>query len=185
MAGAPPGVLDGPPPEPSGSPLHSLLQPALRQNTAHAADSSGERQEQAEWRLQASGNLEMRCWKAGRFSLGKDASPCFVSGNGPHLLGPLEVNPPWVLFAPGLSNSWGQHFCPGVGLSSRTCPTVCGRPCFFCQPGPHHLATVPLRGSWVGLEVSTQGNAGKLVLPDQWFSKVWCPNQEHQHHLET
>ena len=39
--------------------------------------------------------------------------------------------------------------------------------------------------TWVGLEASTQGNAGKLVLPDQRFSKVWCPNQEHQHHLET
>ena len=50
----------------------------------------------------------------GAFSLGKLPAPTFVGEVARTLLGL------WMLLAPGLRNSWGQHICPAVRHNGRT-----------------------------------------------------------------
>ena len=114
----------------------------------------------------------------GAFSLGKLPAPTFVGEVARTLLGL------WMLLAPGLRNSWGQHICPAVRHNGRT-PSEVG-PLrlwglrFLCQWGAS-----PTRGSpaWSVRE----GSPRKLGWTASTGSEVlmWPPNQEHQHLLGT
>ena len=106
--------------------------------------------------------------ESGRFLLWERCQPPSLWVEVTHLLGL------WMLFAPGLRNSWGRGLCPGVGCGSRTGSQAC----LLVQWGA--VFPLPARSSsparcspaWVGLGVSVQGDTGKLVPLDPWVFRV-------------